>query len=305
MEIGAKRNCANQGGFGLSIFGGLRARLRHAVFLPACLFAGCFPVPPLVNAPPCGGKQDGSRPCGLPLRLVGRGLIDQGLLLAGQGDAQVRVHAELASFAWSTHAGIVAIFFQSSQLPTYIRSQIMDTLHPDISCDACGCEMDMRELKGLEIAARCKLAFQESAWLVPSQSGNGKYKATLQPVTSCTCEDFSLNRRPCKHVHAARLVQERDHGGQAPAIDVGPSQSGRPTGRGGPPTTSLRPSRSTAFRSCCPTCAGASPKCSSRRRAAGATLRRARFSAWSFRSTQRSAAGGSPATWPTPTPGAT
>jgi hypothetical protein len=81
--------------------------------------------------------------------------------------------------------------------------------------------MDMRELKGLEIAARSRLAFKGGVWLVPSQSGSGTYRVTLKPAVSCTCEDFALNGgKPCKHVHAARLVQERDHGGQPPAIAV-------------------------------------------------------------------------------------
>jgi transposase len=81
--------------------------------------------------------------------------------------------------------------------------------------------MDMRELKGLEIAARTRVAFKEGAWLVPSQSGNGTYRVTLRPAVSCTCEDFALNGgQACKHVHAARLVQERDHGGQPPAVDI-------------------------------------------------------------------------------------
>lgn len=31
-----------------------------------------------------------------------------------------------------------------------------------------GQDMDMRELKGLEIAARSKVIFQDGAWLVPS-----------------------------------------------------------------------------------------------------------------------------------------
>jgi transposase len=79
--------------------------------------------------------------------------------------------------------------------------------------------MDMRELKGLELAARAKIAFQGGAWVIPSQSGNGKYRVTLKPE-SCECEDFALRQRVCKHIHAARLVQERDHGGQAPAIDT-------------------------------------------------------------------------------------
>src|SRR5437870_1965512 len=77
----------------------------------------------------------------------------------------------------------------------------------------------MRELKGLEIAARTKIAFAGGTWVVPSQTGNGKYNVTLDPV-SCTCPDFDLTRKPCKHVHAARLARERDHGGANPRIDI-------------------------------------------------------------------------------------
>jgi transposase len=85
---------------------------------------------------------------------------------------------------------------------------------------SCGDQpMDMRELKGLEIAARCRLTFDGSDWLVPSQSGKGTYRVTLNPP-SCNCDDFALTRQVCKHVHAARLVQERDHGGKQPAIVV-------------------------------------------------------------------------------------
>ncbi len=79
--------------------------------------------------------------------------------------------------------------------------------------------MDMRELKGLEIAARSRLTFEGGAWSVPSQSGNGKYRVTLKP-DSCACDDFQLRQQPCKHTHAARLVQERDHGGRALALDL-------------------------------------------------------------------------------------
>jgi transposase len=77
----------------------------------------------------------------------------------------------------------------------------------------------MREAKALEIAARLRLAYRDGAWHVPSQNGGGTYKVTLRPP-SCTCEDFALRQQPCKHVIAARLVQERDHSGQAPAIDT-------------------------------------------------------------------------------------
>src|SRR5947209_19145696 len=80
-----------------------------------------------------------------------------------------------------------------------------------------GVAVDLRELKGLEIAARCRIEFADGAWRVPSQTGNGRYTVKLKPgEESCSCEDFSLTGKPCKHVHAARLACERDHGGKAP-----------------------------------------------------------------------------------------
>jgi transposase len=83
-----------------------------------------------------------------------------------------------------------------------------------------GRAVDMKELKGLEIAARARLTFKNGVWLVPSQTNQrSTYSVTLDPL-SCSCQDFELEQRPCKHVHAARLVQERDHGGRAPVIDM-------------------------------------------------------------------------------------
>ena len=81
--------------------------------------------------------------------------------------------------------------------------------------------MDMRELKGLEIAARCRIGFKDGAWLVPSQSSAKTYRVTLTPQgDSCQCDDFELTQKPCKHIHAARIIRERDHGGKAPAMDM-------------------------------------------------------------------------------------
>jgi transposase len=81
--------------------------------------------------------------------------------------------------------------------------------------------MDMRELKGLEIAARCKIAFSAGAWIVPSQSGKGTYRVILKPDgDSCPCDDFALTGKPCKHIHAARIVRERDRGGASVPLDM-------------------------------------------------------------------------------------
>src|SRR6266508_4674419 len=81
--------------------------------------------------------------------------------------------------------------------------------------------MDMRELKGLEIAARSRIGFKDGAWLVPSQTGSGSYRVTLGPsAPACTCDDFGLRQQPCKHIIAARLVAERDGASKAPPIDT-------------------------------------------------------------------------------------
>lgn len=81
--------------------------------------------------------------------------------------------------------------------------------------------MDMRELKALEIAARSKIIYDGKAWSVPSQtSPTGAYRVLLTPTVSCTCEDFQLTNKPCKHVIAARLVRERDGIEDAAPIEI-------------------------------------------------------------------------------------
>jgi transposase len=81
--------------------------------------------------------------------------------------------------------------------------------------------MDMRALKALEIAARVRLTYSDGAWSVPSQSGGSPYRVVLSTANpTCTCDDFTLRGPPCKHILAAQLVQQRDHGGQAPTLDV-------------------------------------------------------------------------------------
>ena len=82
--------------------------------------------------------------------------------------------------------------------------------------------MDSLELKGFEIAARYKIIFKDGKLWVPSQSGKPPYGVILKPgEDSCPCDDFQLRKKPCKHIHAARIVRERDHGGEAaPPIDT-------------------------------------------------------------------------------------
>jgi transposase len=81
-----------------------------------------------------------------------------------------------------------------------------------------GDNMDLRELKALEIAARARIVCTNGVWSVPSQtSPSTSYRVTIEPP-SCECDDFQLRKAPCKHVIACRLVLERDGGEPAPAI---------------------------------------------------------------------------------------
>ena len=88
--------------------------------------------------------------------------------------------------------------------------------------------MDMRQRKALELAARAKITFDGTAWLVPSQTTSNTYRVTLGEKLSCQCEDFQLRAQPCKHIIAARLVCARDHDGKTPEI-VGAAVPKRPT----------------------------------------------------------------------------
>lgn len=80
-------------------------------------------------------------------------------------------------------------------------------------------EVELRELKALELAARARITFVNGSWVVPSQTNpSTTYRVTIGSEPSCECEDFQLHKRPCKHVIAARLVCARDHDGKAPEI---------------------------------------------------------------------------------------
>ncbi len=76
-------------------------------------------------------------------------------------------------------------------------------------------------MKALELAARARIVWEGNVCQVPSQSGNGQYKVERKADGySCTCQDFELHQKPCKHILAAQFVWERTGGGQAPAVDT-------------------------------------------------------------------------------------
>jgi transposase len=94
-----------------------------------------------------------------------------------------------------------------------------------------GQDMDMRELKALELAAKARITFGDGAWLVPSQTSIGTvYRVAVGDPPSCECEDFQLRQQACKHVLAAKIVAARSGDGEAPAI-VADAVPVRPTYR--------------------------------------------------------------------------
>jgi hypothetical protein len=70
--------------------------------------------------------------------------------------------------------------------------------------------VDARQERGREIAERMRVVKQDGAWIVPSQSGLPPYRVTLDDGDiRCTCDDFALRAKPCKHVFAAAFTVER------------------------------------------------------------------------------------------------
>ena len=72
--------------------------------------------------------------------------------------------------------------------------------------------MNEREQKALVIAAKNKLVKKGDTWIVPSQSGDDKYKVnnTDPDWPTCTCIDFELRRARCKHIYAVEYTIERE-----------------------------------------------------------------------------------------------
>src|SRR5438445_3022040 len=74
--------------------------------------------------------------------------------------------------------------------------------------------MEPRQQRGLTIAAICKITQKDGVWVVPSQSGKGKYTVRLgdeTEYTRCNCPDYETNACKCKHICAVEFVVQREH----------------------------------------------------------------------------------------------
>jgi predicted nucleic acid-binding Zn finger protein len=68
-----------------------------------------------------------------------------------------------------------------------------------------------REMRGVSIAARCKIDKRGDSWVVPSQSGAGKYAVYLGgELPTCTCPDHETRGVKCKHIFAVEIVMKRE-----------------------------------------------------------------------------------------------
>lgn len=90
--------------------------------------------------------------------------------------------------------------------------------------------MDARELAGLELAARANIVWTGAFWLVPSTT-TGSYRVDAGSNT-CTCDDFELTGKPCKHIIAVDHVRRRQAGftiPPSPTADTDVPKKVRPT----------------------------------------------------------------------------
>ncbi len=70
--------------------------------------------------------------------------------------------------------------------------------------------LNVRELRGLDIANRYTIKQENGFWFVPSTSGKSeRYKVDLSKQ-KCSCPDFEIRRQKCKHIFAAEFSFEQD-----------------------------------------------------------------------------------------------
>jgi transposase len=73
--------------------------------------------------------------------------------------------------------------------------------------------MELREQRGLVIAAMCKLTKQDGGhWIVPSQTTGGKKYVVDLDHKTCTCPDHQETGFKCKHLYAVEFTIKRELG---------------------------------------------------------------------------------------------
>ena len=68
--------------------------------------------------------------------------------------------------------------------------------------------MDLRQLRGMELAETRTIRKRDGWWWVPSQTGSKLYRVQLtKKFATCECPDFELRGEACKHIVAACVMQ--------------------------------------------------------------------------------------------------
>ncbi|MBU3904876.1 MAG: IS5 family transposase [Nanoarchaeota archaeon] len=66
---------------------------------------------------------------------------------------------------------------------------------------------NLRKERGLTIAQTCRIEKTDNGWLVPSQSGRGKYRVNYNyNHHKCSCPDHTTNKIKCKHLWAVEFI---------------------------------------------------------------------------------------------------
>lgn len=87
--------------------------------------------------------------------------------------------------------------------------------------------MEVREHRGLQIAASSDITQKDGAWIVPSQRSGKFYTVRINPEPNCTCADFEGRRQPCKHIYA--VLHWLQHEQVGAAIPTPPEPVKKPT----------------------------------------------------------------------------
>lgn len=81
--------------------------------------------------------------------------------------------------------------------------------------------MNAREERGLVIAATNKLIQKGQVWLVPSQSGKGKYTVSPDAASPyCSCPDHEDHGGKCKHLYAVEFTMNRETGRDGMVVET-------------------------------------------------------------------------------------
>src|SRR5687767_15462157 len=104
-------------------------------------------------------------------------------------------------FNHSVIAHTVAELLLCQKSPVESTKQENDTMEENLN---------IRELKGIDIAARYTLKQENGLWFVPSASGKStRYKVHLKSQ-KCSCPDFEIRRQKCKHLYAVEFHFEHN-----------------------------------------------------------------------------------------------